>query len=97
MAAVSQGAIFDRESKGIDMADVELNPQPLPPGRAIRVHVPASVMFDLEAFQRAQASVLKQVGHPGCTSGVNLFWQTYSEYAVDPSGEARPVSGGLAE
>jgi hypothetical protein len=97
MAAVLQAAISDRQSKGIDMANVELNPQPLPPGLTIRVHAPASVMFDLETFQRAQASVLKQVGHPGCTSGVNLFWQVYSEYAVDPSGEARAVSGGLAQ
>jgi hypothetical protein len=97
MAAVLQAAISNRQLKGIDMADVELNPQPLPPGRTIRVHAPASVLFDLEAFQRAQASVLKQVGHPLCCSGVNLFWQTYAEYAVDPSGEARPVSGGLAE
>lgn len=79
------------------MADVELNPQPLPPGRTIRVSVPASVMFDLEKFQRAQASVLAQVGCPYCTSGVNIFWQTYSEYVVDPSGEARPVFGGSAE
>jgi hypothetical protein len=96
MAAVLQAAISDRQSEGIDMANVDLNPQPLPPGHTIRVQVPASVMFDLETFQRAQASVLKQVGHPGCTSGVNLFWQTYSDFAVDPSGEARPAAGGLA-
>lgn len=79
------------------MANVELNPQPLPPGRTIRVHAPASVLYDLEAFQRAQFSVLQQVGCPACHSGFNLFWDTYAEYAVDPSGEARPVSGGLAE
>jgi hypothetical protein len=60
MAAVLQAAISDRQSKRIDMANVELNPQPLPPGLTIRVHAPASVMFDLETFQRAQASVLKQ-------------------------------------
>jgi len=79
------------------MAQVELNPQPLPPGRVIRVHAPDSVLFDLEKFQRAQASVLRQIGHPTCTSGVNVFWETYSEYAVDPSGEAQPVSGSFAE
>jgi hypothetical protein len=75
----------------------QLNPQPLPPGRVIRVHAPESVLFDLEKFQRAQASVLRQTGHPTCHSGVNLFWETYSEFAVDPSGEARPISGSFAD
>lgn len=79
------------------MAEVELNPQPLPPGRAIRVSVPESVLFDLERFQRAQASVLAHTGCPTCTSGVHVFWQVFSEYVVDAEGNARPVSGGLAE
>jgi hypothetical protein len=73
------------------MAD--LNPQPLPPGRAIRVSAPASVLYDLEAFQRALTGVLGQSGCPMCTSGLNLIWQAYTEFAVDPAGEVRPVLG----
>jgi hypothetical protein len=79
------------------MADVELNPQPLPPGFSIRVNVPAAVMFDLEKFQKAQASVLAHAGCPRCTSGLNVLWQLHSDYVVDPSGEARPVGAGAVE
>lgn len=79
------------------MARAELNPQPLPPGRNVRVSVPPSVLFDLEKFQRAQASVLTHTGCPTCTSGLNLLWQAFSEYAVDADGNARPIFGGAAE
>ena len=47
----------------------ELNPQPLPPVQDIRISVPAAILNDLGAFQRAQASVLAQAGCPSCTSG----------------------------
>ena len=73
------------------MAD--LNPQPLPP-RDIRISVPPALLNDLDAFQRVQASVLAQAGCPGCTSGLNLIWETYTHFTVDPGGEVRPVIGG---
>jgi hypothetical protein len=73
------------------MAD--LNPQPLPP-RDIRISVPAALLTDLDAFQRVQASVLAQAGCPGCTSGLNLSWESYTHFTVDPGGEVRPVIGG---
>lgn len=69
----------------------ELNPQPLPPGRHITVRMPAEALFDLEAFQRVQASVLAQCGCRTCTSGHNFLWQAFEEYVVNPSGEVRPV------
>lgn len=72
----------------------ELNPQPLPPVRDIRISVPAAILNDLGAFQRAQASVLAQAGCPGCTSGLNLNWESYTHFTVDPGGEVRPVIGG---
>jgi hypothetical protein len=71
----------------------ELNPQPLPPGQDIRISVPAALLTDLDAFQRVQASVLAQAGCPGCTSGLNLIWETYTHFTVDPGGEVRPVIG----
>jgi hypothetical protein len=73
------------------MAD--LNPQPLPP-RDIRISVPAALLTDLGAFQRVQASVLAQAGCPGCTSGLNLIWESFAHFTVDPGGEVRPVVGG---
>jgi hypothetical protein len=47
----------------------ELNPQPLPPGAAIRITAPAAVLNDLETFQRAQASVLREAGCPAAPRG----------------------------
>jgi hypothetical protein len=77
----------------------ELNPQPLPPGfaapgQSIRVTAPASVLNDLETFQRAQAGVLKRAGCPGCTSGLHLLWQVFTDYTVSESGEVRSVEPG---
>jgi hypothetical protein len=75
----------------------DLNPQPLPPGRAIRVTAPASVLNDLEAFQQVQAAVLKQAGCAGCHSGLNLLWQTFTEFTVDEAGEVSPVAPDQAD
>jgi hypothetical protein len=71
----------------------ELNPQPLPPGAAIRITAPAAVLNDLEIFQRAQASVLREAGCPGCTSGLNLLWKSFTDFTVNEAGEVRPVEG----
>ena len=30
----------------------ELNPQPLPPGRDVRISVPTAILNDLDAFQQ---------------------------------------------
>ena len=49
----------------------DLNPQPLPP-RATTIYAAREVMYDLDKFQRALASVLDRAGHGGCTSG--LHW-----------------------
>ena len=70
-----------------------LNPQPLPPGLR-RVHLPAETLYNLEAFQRVQASVLAKAGHPACTSGMQFLWLAYENWAVDPSGEVHPVVPG---
>jgi hypothetical protein len=79
----------------------ELNPQPLPPGLLppgdrIRISAPAAVLNDLELFQRAQASVLRQAGCPRCHSGLQLLWQAFTDYAVNEEGEARPAAPGSA-
>ena len=33
-------------------------------------------------------------GCRACTSGLNLIWETYTHFTVDPGGEVRPVIGG---
>jgi hypothetical protein len=72
----------------------ELNPQPLPPGRSVRVSAPASVLNNLEVFQKAQADVLRRAGCLTCTSGLNLLWQEFTDFVVNEAGEARAVAPG---
>jgi hypothetical protein len=72
----------------------QLNPQPLPPGLAVRVSAPASVLNDLETFQRAQAGVLGAAGCPGCHSGLHIFWQAFTDFTVNQAGEVRAVASG---
>jgi hypothetical protein len=72
----------------------ELNPQPLPPRSTIRVTAPAGVLFDLEKFQRAQASVLGRAGCPACTSGLDLQWQALVDFEVDHAGNVREIAAG---
>ena len=72
------------------MAD--LNPQPLPP-RAIGVAIPASIVYDLEAFQKVQRSVLGHLGCDACTSGIDLRFHVYENFLVSPKGEVSPVAG----
>ena len=68
----------------------DLNPQPLPP-RAIDVHLPASILNDLQAFQKVQASLLDRAGCPGCTSGIQFRWRQLESYIVSPKGEIRAL------
>lgn len=70
------------------MAD--LNPQPLPP-RVVDVELPHSIMNDLEAFQKVQASLLDLAGHPGCTSGIQFRFRQYENFIVSPEGQVSPV------
>lgn len=72
-----------------------LNPQPLPPGRSV-VHLPAEILYNLEAFQRVQASLLAKAGCAGCTSGLQFAWIAYEEWAVSPAGEVTPLIPGVA-
>lgn len=68
----------------------ELSSRPLPPGHSIRITAPASVLYDLDVYQRARVGVLGSTKCPDCTSGLNLIWQAYTEFAVDPARDVRP-------
>ncbi len=71
-----------------------LSPQPLPPGRTITVRMQPELMYDLEAFQRVQASVLDRLGCGGCTSGHQFLFQAFEEFVVNEAGEVLPMAGG---
>jgi hypothetical protein len=51
----------------------------------VRVTLPISVAYDLEKFQRALANIAQLVGCTGCTSGVDVTFQTAREFVVDPA------------
>lgn len=51
---------------------------------SIRVTLPISVAYDLEKFQKALANIATQVGHTGCTSGVDLTFLHAREFVVNP-------------
>jgi hypothetical protein len=72
----------------------DLNPQPLPP-RQVRVQVMGGVLNDLEKFQKVQASLLGHLGCPGCTSGLQVIWQNYENWAVNAAGAISPVPSGV--
>lgn len=69
-----------------------MNPAGYDRGRRRRAGI--CCINDLDAFQQVQASVLAQAGCRACTSGLNLIWETYTHFTVDPGGEVRPVIGG---
>jgi hypothetical protein len=52
---------------------------------SIRVTLPISVAYDLEKFQKALANIATQVGHTGCTSGVDLTFLHAREFVVNPA------------
>jgi len=62
-----------------------LNPQPLPPGERIRIHVPHEVAFDLKKMQTITTSVLGKLGCGGCHSGFILDFRTLSDFVVNPA------------
>jgi hypothetical protein len=62
----------------------DLNPQPLPPGRSIRIYVTREVAYDLDKMQRVTANVLNKVGCPTCHSGRYLDFQIVEDFVVNP-------------
>lgn len=62
----------------------DLNPQPLPPGRRVRIFVPNSVMFDLKKMNKITGDVLAKLGCGGCHSGRVLDFVTLEDFVVNP-------------
>lgn len=59
------------------------------PRGPIRVSMPASVMNDLDAFQRGMASVAAHLGHPQCFSGVDISFIAEREFILNEGLEVR--------
>jgi hypothetical protein len=65
------------------------------PERPVRVTVPAKIAYDLNAFQRAQATILDKLGCPACCSGWDIRFDIVKDFAVDEKLNVKDlVSGG---
>ncbi|MGF6607860.1 hypothetical protein OKW45_002760 [Paraburkholderia sp. WSM4175] len=72
----------------------DLNPQPLPPGRSVRIYVTREVAYDLEKMHRITANVLNKLGCSACHSGRQLDFQIVEDFVVNPDTlEAKEVVG----
>lgn len=53
------------------------------PERAVRVALPAKVAYNLESFQKIQASILDRLGCPACCSGWDIRFDTIRSFSVN--------------
>jgi hypothetical protein len=59
-------------------------------GGVIRVSIPASVAYDLGAFQKSIAIIAEQLGCPTCFSGVDCRFQLERAWVINEQLEIRP-------
>jgi hypothetical protein len=45
------------------------------PTGAVNVHMSAETLYNLEAMQQVQKSILGRLGRPTCCSGIQIFFQ----------------------
>ncbi len=53
--------------------------------RTIRIHIPASVGYDLKKMQKITASVLGRLGCEGCHSGWDIRFLHERDFVVNPA------------
>lgn len=53
------------------------------PERTVKVSLPPSVAYNLDAFQKVQASILGRLGCDACTSGWDIRFDVIREYVID--------------
>jgi len=64
--------------------------------RTIRVSLPGKIAYDLNAFQKAQATILDRLGCTACCSGWDIRFDIVRDFAVDENLNVHDrVSGGV--
>jgi len=53
------------------------------PPQPIRVTIPATVAYDLSAFQKGLAGLLRRLGCPACCSGFDITFQQEREFHIN--------------
>ena len=66
------------------------------PERTVRVSLPGKIAYDLNAFQKAQATILDRLGCTACCSGWDIRFDIVRNFAVDENLNVQDlVSGGV--
>lgn len=73
------------------MAEAQIDRSPFErPGtltRQVRVTIPASVAYDLDAFMKVQQSILDRLGCQACCSDFDIRWDIQRDFRVNQKGE----------
>src|SRR6516225_10049808 len=69
----------------------EPNPQPLPPGRSIRITIPAAVAFNLGEFQKSIANLVERTGCRTCFSGADCHFQQERDFLINENLNPDPI------
>jgi hypothetical protein len=64
------------------------------PTNVVQVTLPASAYFNLDRFQKVQATVLGRLGHSSCTSGFDIRYDFAKRFVVDEKLNINEVSVG---
>jgi hypothetical protein len=56
---------------------------PLPPPQAVRITIPATVAFNLEAFQKSIGNLVERLGCPTCFSGRDCTFMQERDFIID--------------
>ena len=53
-------------------------------GGAVRVTLPVSVAYDIKQMQKVIANLADKLGHSGCFSGFDIFFEMEKNFRVNP-------------
>jgi len=70
------------------------DPNPQPNKAVVRVTLPAKIAYDLNAFQKAQASILDKLGCQACCSGWDIRFDLARSFLVDEELNVKEIIGG---
>ena len=51
--------------------------------RVIRVKVPASALYNLDMFKEIQGKIMRELGCPACSSGLDIRYDIEREFVID--------------
>jgi hypothetical protein len=58
----------------------------------VRITIPATVAYDLKAFQKSVASLVERLGCRGCFSGADCMFQTERDWVISEKHQLSPAA-----